>query len=79
MADTGNSRIQKLTAGGVYVARWGTRGSANGQFNTPSGVAVDASGAIYVSDSGNKRIQVFGVLPVSSRSTSWGRLKALYR
>jgi len=40
---------------------------------------VDASGAIYVSDSGNKRIQVFGVLPVSSRSTSWGRLKALYR
>lgn len=37
----------------------GTSGSANGQFNTPVGLAVDASSNLYVADFGNRRIQVF--------------------
>jgi DNA-binding beta-propeller fold protein YncE len=51
----------------------------NEQFDLPEGVAVDASGHVYVTDEGNNRIQVFGPVPTPTRSTSWGRMKALYR
>jgi DNA-binding beta-propeller fold protein YncE len=78
VADYGN-RIQKFTSDGVYLTQWGTQGTGDGQFNNPAGVAVDASGNVYVADTDNNRIQVFGSLPVPATSTSWGRLKSLYR
>ncbi len=37
----------------------GMRGQDDGQFNQPAGVAVDGSGALYVADSSNNRVQVF--------------------
>ena len=46
-------------AAGNYQNQWGSPGPGDGQFNVPSGVAVDASGHVYVADSGNDRIQVF--------------------
>ncbi len=39
--------------------QWGGPGSGNGQFNGPVGVAVDGTGAVYVADAGNHRIQKF--------------------
>src|SRR6476469_9753666 len=33
--------------------------AADGQFNTPFGVAIDSSSNVYVADSGNNRIQKF--------------------
>jgi len=41
------------------VAAWGDSGSGNGQFFYPQGVAVDASGNVYVVDTANRRIQKF--------------------
>ncbi len=79
VADPGNSRIQVFTGSGTYLTRWGTFGSGDGQFDAPTGVAVDGSGHVYVVDRGNSRIQVFGPLPVPAKSTTWGRIKALYR
>ena len=38
---------------------FGSRGSGDGQFNTPTGVAVDNQSRIYVADKDNNRIQVF--------------------
>ncbi len=64
VADTQNHRIRKITAAGVVstLAGNGTSGFANGssttaQFFRPEGVAVDASGNVYVADTGNTRIR----------------------
>lgn len=51
--------ITKFTSDGTFIAKWGKRGSGNGQFNAPSAVAVDGSGIVYVADTGNHRIQTF--------------------
>jgi len=65
VSDSGNNRIQELGAGlaANVSTNWvtiGGPGSGAGQFSTPVGVAVDASGKLYVADSNNDRIEVFG-------------------
>lgn len=60
-------------ADGEFLFKFGSHGEGNGQFNAPTGVAVDANGNIIVADWGNSRIQVGvrpqrGVLPVGG----WG-------
>ncbi len=61
VADTWNHRIQKFTADGTPIMRWGHYGQAedSSAFWGPRGIDVDAQGRVYVSDTGNKRIVVF--------------------
>ena len=47
-------------------------GTGDGNFTSPSGVAVDSTGDVYVADSGNSRIQKF--TPTGSFITKWGSL-----
>jgi DNA-binding beta-propeller fold protein YncE len=42
-----------------FVAKWGSAGSGNGQFNSPSEIAVDGTGQVYVVDTNNHRVQKF--------------------
>src|ERR1044071_7021490 len=42
-----------------FIGKWGSAGSGNGMFNRPNGLAVDASGNVYVADSNNYRVQKF--------------------
>lgn len=44
----------------AFVTTWGEAGSGNSQFRKPKGIAVDdASGIVYVADTGNHRLQKF--------------------
>ena len=52
--DTGES-----AAPPIFAATWGTYGSGDGQFRSPSGVATDLDGNVYVADRVNHRIQKF--------------------
>lgn len=53
-----------------FLARWGSNGSGDGQFYFHNGVAVDASGNVYVADGFNHRIQKFSAAGVFA--TKWG-------
>ena len=57
VADLKNHRIQKFTAEGKFLAAVGSIGGGHLQFNEPVDIAIHAQ-KIYVSDSGNQRIQV---------------------
>lgn len=53
----GNDRIQKFSPTGTPLAQWGEPGSGPGQFDNPTGLAVDAKGNVFVVDSGNNRVE----------------------
>lgn len=42
-----------------YLFSWGTQGTGDGQFWNPTGVAVDDSGNVYVTEQNNDRVQKF--------------------
>src|SRR5438874_7357047 len=54
-----NNRVDKYDPNGNSLAFWGTRGCGDGEFNTPTGIAVDANGDVYVTDGNNHRVQKF--------------------
>ena len=77
-ADSGNHSVRKISNGVITtLAGNGTAGfggdtgpSNTSLLNTPSGIAVDAAGKVYIADSGNNRIRVLippapsGTVPV---------------
>ncbi len=67
VADTWNHRIQKFAPDTTPLGSWGglvqvtVTGlpTAQGLFYGPRGLAISPAGELYVSDTGNKRVQVF--------------------
>lgn len=65
IADSSNFRIRKISNGVITtVAGNGTKGfsgdngqATSAQLNSPSGVAIDGVGDLYIADSGNNRIR----------------------
>lgn len=65
VADSGNQLIRKITPDGTVSTLAGTAGvigadngpAASATFDAPAGVAVDASGNVYVADFGNRMIR----------------------
>ncbi|MDB5137825.1 MAG: hypothetical protein JWP37_4428, partial [Mucilaginibacter sp.] len=82
VADAGNNLVRKITpAGSVSTfAGSGKKGTGNAtgasaSFNTPSGVAVDAAGNVYVADENNnliRRITAAGVVSTLAVKTAKG-------
>jgi DNA-binding beta-propeller fold protein YncE len=58
VADTGNSRIQRMSADGFPLGRFGRNGSAEGEFDQPLGIAIDRNRNVVVADTQNHRIQI---------------------
>ncbi|HVZ80211.1 MAG TPA: hypothetical protein VHE12_05330 [bacterium] len=52
--------VRKLNPSRVQLTQWGSAGSGNGQFNYPTGIAVDSAGNVYVGDAaGTNRVEKF--------------------
>jgi len=60
----------QLVANEAANYSWGSAGSDAGQFDEPSGLAVDSGGNVYVADENNHRIQKFTSAGVFI--TQWG-------
>jgi len=94
VVDSGNNRIKKFDLNGNLKKMWpdntksgtiwGQAGAENGWFSNPTGIAVDLYGNVYVTDTGNNRIQKFdpdgtfkgmwGSINISIKpSTPWGQ------
>ena len=58
VTDSGNARVQKFTSDGQFLETWGIRGTDNGEFEKPTGIATHENN-VYVVDSEQARIQVF--------------------
>ncbi len=59
VCDMMNHRVQVFNLDGKYLGEIGKRGSKDGEFLCPTGVAVDKNGKVYVADKYNNRVQVF--------------------
>lgn len=66
VADTWNHRIQVFSANGEYLRAFGTFANVQydaqaepGTFWGPRDIAIDAEGNLYVTDTGNKRVEKF--------------------
>ena len=63
ICDTGHHRIVVCTAEGNYITHFGTEGSGPGELKRPCGLDVANDGMIIVADGGNRRLQLFGIVP----------------
>jgi DNA-binding beta-propeller fold protein YncE len=74
VVDMGNHRIQKFDTSTNFLpqllVKWGTKGQEPGQFWNPWGIAVDRDGFVYVTDTGNHRVQKFD--RDGNFETQWG-------
>ncbi len=69
LSDYDNDCVHVL-ANDMLVRKWGSQGSAAGQFMGPSGIAVAKDGQVVVADQFNHRVQVFR--PDGTLLRMWG-------
>jgi len=52
-------RIEEFSPAGTFLNKFGSFGTGDGQFKFPQGLALDAAGNVWVSDSSNNRLEEF--------------------
>lgn len=69
VVDSLDNCVQIFNANGLFARRFGTFGTANGQFSTPSGIAFEkVSNQVAVVDTRNGRVQFFDTNGVYQRT-----------
>lgn len=71
-------RVQKFTPEGEWLASFGRHGSGVGELSRPTGIASDAQGRLYVTDSENARVTIWARRSVPTASQSLSSLKARF-
>lgn len=57
VVDRGLGQIKRFAFNGAFQSKFGSEGTAPGQFLRPSDIALDPKGNLWVADTGNNRIQ----------------------
>jgi sugar lactone lactonase YvrE len=91
IADTGNNVIREIVAatgaigtaagydeGPGYGGDYGPAAWPSAQLNTPSGVAVDSNGDLYIADAGNNRIRQAQIVAVNYGIMAVGQSSQTY-
>ena len=63
VTEDNNHCVSMFTREGQFLRSFGTKGEGPGQFDDPSGMAVDRDGLVYVSDTRNNHIQICRMMP----------------
>ena len=86
VADDYLQNVSKYSPSGELLTQWGSSGRSDGQFENPSGIAVDRDGNIFVAEPNPShppgdlgRIQKFADLTTPAARTTLGSIKARYR
>lgn len=66
----GPDEIERFSADGALLTKWGGKGGADGQFGEVWGIDTSPSGLVYVADTYGSRIQVF--TPDGQFVRKWG-------
>ncbi|MFZ1077995.1 MAG: HYR domain-containing protein [Nitrosotalea sp.] len=69
VTDLGNRRVQEFDNNGNFLSTWGIKGSGNGTFEEPEGIAV-GGGSVYVVDNELNMVQKFDMS--GHFITQWG-------
>jgi RHS repeat-associated protein len=80
VTDLNNDRVEEFNTSRKYVAKFGEKGTGNGQFSYPGGITADSAGHLYVDDGGNSRVEEFSsvgayIAQVGTAGTGNGQLK----
>ena len=59
VSDSGDHSVTLFDRKGNFLYKFGKRGNADGEFNTPRCLSMDKAGHLMVCDEQNNRIQVF--------------------
>ena len=60
VVDKRSTNFQVFDDNGKFISKFGSKGKQDGQFNRPEDLAIDPEGKVFVADTGNSRIQIFG-------------------
>jgi 6-bladed beta-propeller len=59
VSDMNNHLIQKFSADGKFITKWGTKGTGDGQSIVPLGIGIDSSDNVYLVDQLKSSIERF--------------------
>ena len=59
VSENRNCYVSVFTTDGEFIKSFGSKGNGPVQFNHPRGIGLDKTGAVYVCDTDNDRIQIF--------------------